>query len=252
MSVRVGEMAWPEYAERLERNPVVFVPCGALEQHGPHLPLATDALLSAAVSETVAGEIGGLVLPALAYGYKSMPRSGGGAHFPGTTNLDAATLVAQVRDIVREQVRHGVRRLAFCVGHYENQWMVTEGIDLAMREVGHTGVRIVRLEYWDYTDAQTLASLFPEGFPGFALEHAAVMETSLMLHYHPGMVRLDRIPDHPAAQFPLYDVWPPRPEWVPSSGALTSAKSATADKGRLMAEQYRRGIAAALSAEFKL
>lgn len=251
MTVHVGQMSWNEYAERVQDDAVVFVPCGSLEQHGPHLPLATDALLSSAVCEGVAGEVAGLVLPALSYGYKSMPKSGGGAHFPGTTNLDATTLIAQVRDIIREQVRHGVRKLAFCVGHYENQWMVTEGIDLAMREVGHTGVRIMRFEYWDFTDQATIETVFPEGFPGFALEHAAIMETSLMMHHHPSLVRLDRLPDHPPAEFPHYDIWPPCQAWVPSSGALTSAKGSTAEKGLCLAEHYRRSIAEAVRREFR-
>lgn len=250
MTVRIGDMTWPEYADRVTGDPVVFVPCGALEQHGPHLPLATDAILASEVAEGVAEEVGGLVLPALAYGYKSMPKSGGGSHFPGTVNLDGATVIATVRDLIREQVRHGVRKLCFVVGHYENQWFVTEGIDLAMRELASTGLRVMRLEYWDFTDARTIAQVFPDGFPGAALEHAAVIETSLMLHYQPRHVRLDRIPDHPPADFPPYDVYPPHRHWVPSSGALTSAKAATAEKGRVMAEQFRSGIAHAVSKEF--
>jgi creatinine amidohydrolase len=249
--VQVSDLSWPEYAERVRRDPVVMVPCGALEQHGPHLPLGTDAILASAVSGGIAESVGGLVLPALAYGYKSMPKSGGGAHFPGTTNLDGSTVVAMVRDIIREQVRHGVRKLCFVVGHYENQWFVTEGIDLAMREVGHTGVRIMRLEYWDFIEQQTIDKVFPDGYPGAALEHAAVIETSLMLHYQPRHVRLDQLPDHPSAEFPAYDIFPPHAHWVPSSGALTSAKAATAEKGRIMAEQFRDGISAAVKSEFK-
>jgi creatinine amidohydrolase len=248
--VHVSDLSWPEYAERVARDPVVMVPCGALEQHGPHLPLGTDAILASAVAGGIAEGVGGLVLPALAYGYKSMPKSGGGAHFPGTTNLDGGTVASLVRDIIREQVRHGVRRLCFVVGHYENQWFVTEGIDLAMREVGHTGVRIMRLEYWDFIEPRTIEKVFPDGYPGAALEHAAVIETSLMLHYQPHHVRLDRLPDHPSADFPPYDMFPPHRHWVPSSGALTSAKAATAEKGRIMAEQFRDSIVAAVRKEF--
>ena len=43
-TVMMGEMTWPEYAEALERDPVVFLPTGALEQHGPHLPMGVDCL----------------------------------------------------------------------------------------------------------------------------------------------------------------------------------------------------------------
>lgn len=245
-------MSWPEFRDRAARNPVAFIPCGATEQHGPHLPLAVDALMSAAVAREVAEEVGGIVAPTLHFGYKSMPKSGGGPFFPGTLNLDASTLIAMVKDVIRELVRHGIRKICCIVGHYENQWIVTEGIDLAMRECGHTGLRIMRLEYWDFCTEATLKQVFPDHFPGVALEHAAVMETSMMLHYHPEMVRLDLIPDNPSADFPPYDMFPPHREWVPSSGALTSAKAATKEKGRIMAEQYRRDIAAAVRKEFAI
>lgn len=49
----------------------------------------------------------------------------------------------------------------------------------------------------------------------------------MMLHYHPELVRLDRIPDDPPADFPPYDIYPTRTEWVPPSGVLSSAKGAT-------------------------
>ncbi len=248
--VDLGELTWPEYAERIKRRPTIIVPVGSLEQHGPHLPLATDAILPTEIAREVAAETGALVAPAIAYGYRSMPKSGGGPTFPGTTDLDATTLMHLVRDIVCEQARHGARNFCFVVGHYENQWIVTEGIHLAMRRVGDKGVRVMRLEYWDFCTQDVLDQVFPDGFPGVALEHAAVMETSLMLHYHPDRVRLDLIPDNPSADFPLYDIFPADKSWVPASGALTSAKASTVAKGRLMADHYRRTIAAAIKKEF--
>jgi creatinine amidohydrolase len=56
--------------------------------------------------------------------------------------------------------------------------------------------------------------------------------------------------DNPAADFPPYDIFPAHRDWVPESGALTSAKAATADKGRIMAEQYVESIVAAVRHEF--
>ena len=249
-TVMMDRMSWPEFRDALKSNPVVFLPCGATEQHGPHLPLSVDCLLPTALCRDVAETVGGIVAPTLSFGYKSMPKSGGGPHFPGTLNLDAQTLISMVRDVIRELVRHGVKKICAVVGHYENQWIVTEGIDLAMRECGHTGLRVMRLEYWDFCTEETLKTVFPDGFPGVALEHAAVMETSMMMHYYPEMVRLDLIPDNPPAEFPPYDIWPPHRDWVPSSGALTSAKGASAAKGKAMIDQYRRDIAAAVKKEF--
>src|SRR5258705_327242 len=112
-----------------EGRAAVFLPVGALEQHGPPLPLGTDAMLAAAVAEDAAGETAGLAAPALAYGYKSQPKCGGGQHFPGTTSLDAQTLSHTVRDAVREFGRHGVEKLVIVNGHYENQWFQADALD---------------------------------------------------------------------------------------------------------------------------
>jgi len=247
----MNRLTWVEYQGRVreERAPV-FLPVGALEQHGPHLPLGTDAMLAAAVAQDVGGEAAGLVAPALAYGYKSQPKCGGGQHFPGTTSLDAQTLAHTVRDCIREFARHGVEKLVIVNGHYENQWFLIEGIDLAMRELGAKApLTIMRMEYWDFLTPATLAKVFPDGFPGYALEHAAVIETSMMLHYHPQLVRLERIPSDPPADFPPYDIYPTRTEWVPPSGVLSSAKAATPEKGKAMAAEVSALIARAVLKE---
>jgi creatinine amidohydrolase len=249
----MNRMSWQEYRERVTVSKApIFLPVGALEQHGPHLPLGTDALLATAIAAGAAAASGGIVAPALSYGYKSQPKCGGGQHFCGTTSLDAATLIGQIRDAIREFVRHGVERLILVNGHYENQWFMIEGIDLALRECRPSPLSVMRLEYWDFCTAETLAAIFPNGFPGFALEHAAVIETSMMLHLHPELVRIDRIPDEPPADFPPYDMYPTRTEWVPASGVLSSARGATADKGaRICAEVIER-VATAVRAEFGL
>jgi creatinine amidohydrolase len=248
----MNELSWIDYQTRVHRDaPCVLLPVGALEQHGPHLPLGTDALLSTAVAADTARLVGGLVAPALSYGYKSQPKCGGGQHFCGTTSVDAATLIGQTRDAVREFARHGVKRLVFVNGHYENQWFLTEGIDLGLRDLGpHASLEIVRLEYWDFLTETTLAAVFPNGFPGFALEHAAVIETSMMLHYHPALVRVDQIPDDGPADFPPYDVYPTRKHWVPLSGVLSSARGSDAAKGKLIADEVTRRMAEALKANW--
>jgi creatinine amidohydrolase len=252
MTVFMNELSWVDYRQRVERDaPTVLLPVGALEQHGPHLPLGTDALLSTAVAADAARRVGGLVAPALSYGYKSQPKCGGGNHFCGTTSVDAATLIGSVRDAVREFARHGVKRLVLVNGHYENQWFLIEGIDLGLRDLGPgAALEVVRLEYWDFLSEKTLAAVFPDGFPGFALEHAAVIETSLMLHYHPSLVRVDLIPVDPPADFPPYDVYPSRKNWVPLSGVLSSARGSDAAKGRLIAEEVTRRMAEAIEARF--
>jgi creatinine amidohydrolase len=110
----------------------------------------------------------------------------------------------------------------------------------------------VRADYWDFISADTVAKVWTEGFPGWATEHAGVMETSLMLHLHPDLVDMGKVPMHPPASFPPYDVYPVNPAWVPSSGALCSAKLASAENGRIFMDELERDIAKALAAEFKL
>jgi creatinine amidohydrolase len=250
--VMMSALSWMEYRDKLQQGQtIVLIPCGALEQHGPHLPLGTDALLSTAIARDVATKVNGLVAPTFSYGYKSQPKSGGGQHFPGTTSLDGNSLSQLMRDVVREFARQGAHQLVVVDGHYENQWFLTEGIDLAIRDIGAAArLKVMRLEYWDFFTEQTLGNVFPDGFPGYALEHAAVIETSLMLHYYPDLVRLDLIPDEKPADFPPYDVYPPHLEWVPASGVLSSAKAADVKKGQLMSEQVTDSIAAAVLQEF--
>ncbi len=251
-TVWMNQLSWVDYEARLKRDrPAILLPVGALEQHGPHLPLGTDGLLSSAVAADAAARIGALVAPGLSYGSKSQPKCGGGQHFCGTTSVDAATMIGSVRDAVREFARHGATKLVIVNGHYENQWFITEGIDLGLRDVGGSAaLQVMRLEYWDFLSEATLATVFPDGFPGYALEHAAVIETSLMLHYHPSLVRLDLIPEEPPVDFPPYDVYPTRKHWVPLSGVLSSARGSSADKGEAMANELSVRIAAAITHEF--
>lgn len=250
--VRMDRLTWVEYRERLAEQPPVFLPCGALEQHGPHLPLGVDALLAAKVAEDVAALVGGLVAPTQCFGYKSQARCGGGETFPGTTSLDGAHLTAVVADVLRELVRHGARRLVVCDGHYENQWFLIEAAELVARRHGASGVRIMRAEYWDYCAADVLDAVFPDGFPGFALEHAAVIETSLMLHYCPELVHLGRLPDDGPAHFRVADVYPQDGHGVPPSGVLSSARAASAEDGARLAASIVARFAAEVGDIFAL
>ena len=215
LEVRMDRLTWVEYRQRIETQPPVFLPVGALEQHGPHLPLGVDAILAAKVAEDVASRVGGLVAPTQSFGYKSQGRCGGGQTFPGTTSLDGAHLIAVVADVLRELVRHGMRRLVVCDGHFENQWFLIEAAEIVARETAATGTRIMRAEYWDYCADDVLDAVFAGKFPGFALEHAAVIETSLMLHYCPDLVHLDRIPDDGPGRFRVADVYPQDGHGVP-------------------------------------
>ncbi|MCJ1903068.1 MULTISPECIES: creatininase [Paracoccus] len=249
-----SELAWPDYhaAVRDGATPIL-IPIGSMEQHGHHMPLHVDVLLPTEFARRAALDIGGLVAPPFTYGYKSHQKSGGGNHLPGTTSLDGATLVAALRDVIKEFARHGVRRICMVNGHFENSWFIIEGIDLALRELRWDGIRdmkIVVLSYWDFVGEADIARLYPDGFPGWDLEHGGVLETSLMLALYPQFVDLSRAVDVAPASFPPYDVYPVKPEWTPAPGTLSSPKDASAEKGELLLEVCTKGIVDALRAEF--
>ena len=259
MTVRIEEMTWVEYADRIGKGGVVvFVPVGSLEQHGPHLPMHCDEVIPRALSESVAKQIDGIVTPSIAFGYKSQPRSGGGNHLLGTISVGAEVVIGQVRDVIFELARHGVRQIVMMDGHYENTMFITEGIDLALRWLRFDGVKdmkVLRIGYYEFTSEETILKVWPDGFPGWPLEHAGVMETSVMLHLHPELVHMDRLPRHPPASLPPYDVFPVTAEnWpgLPKSGALNSAAGATAEKGAILYTEYVEGIRRAVCTEFRL
>lgn len=253
-TVFAAELTWPDYDEKVRSGTVpILIPIGSMEQHGCHMPMHVDVLLPIEFARRTATRTGGLVAPPFTYGYKSHQKSGGGNHLPGTTSLDGATLVAALRDVIKEFARHGVRRICLVNGHFENSWFIVEGIDLALRELRWGGIddlKIVVLSYWDFVDAATIAKLYPDGFAGWDLEHGGVLETSLMLALYPDLVHLDRAVHHEPASFPPYDVYPQKPEWTPVSGTLSSPKEASREKGEILLDVCVEGIVAALQREF--
>ncbi|MDZ5456314.1 creatininase [Azohydromonas lata] len=253
-SVHIAELSWPVYDEKVKHGrTVVLLPIGALEQHGPHMSMNPDVLLPTAMAGRVARNIGALVAPAIAYGYKSQQKSGGGNHMPGTTSLDGLTLTSTIKDVLKEFARHGVRQVAMVNGHFENSMFIVEGVDLALRELRWEGIhdfKVVVLSYWDFVTEDTIRAIYPYGFPGWAVEHGGVLETSLMLHLHPQLVDMSKAVDQEPATFPPYDVFPTKPQWTPCSGCLSSAKPASAAKGKLLLEVCVEGISQQLRTAF--
>lgn len=253
-SVMIGELSWVQYAEKIQgEKSTILIPIGALEQHGPHMSMNPDVLLPTAIAASVAENTGALVAPGIAYGYKSQQKSGGGNHMIGTTSLDGLTLTSTLKDILKEFARHGARKICLINGHFENSMFIVEGVDLALRELrweGVTDFKVVVLSYWDYVNEETISRIYPDGFPGWAVEHGGVLETSLMLHLHPNLVDMDCVCDHAPATFPPYDVFPVKPEWTPPSGCLSSAKNASAEKGRLLFDVCVDGISHTLKTAF--
>lgn len=254
-STGIAQMDAHTVAARLADGSPVLIPVGATEQHGPHLPIGTDAMLSTAMATGVAERIGGLVMPAFVYGYKSQQKSGGGDHLTGSTSVDAATLIGITRDVVASLLRQGARRLVLVNGHFENYQFLYEGVDLALRDLDAETARqtaILLLSYWDYVSDASIDHVYPQGFPGWEIEHGGVLETSLMLHLHPDLVAMDRAPQHGPAQPERFDRLPVVASRTPESGCLSSPTGSSADNGRVMAEQVIADLAEDLRRELAL
>lgn len=253
-SVHMGEMTWKEYSDKVNGGAIIFIPIGAIEQHGYHMGLNVDVLLPTAVAEEVAKKVGGIVAPPICYGYKSQQKSGGGNFYPGTTSVDGSTLIATIRDIMREMLRHGVRKFVMVVGHFENYMFVVEAVDLFLREAKiHTKdrIRAMVLSYWDFCDdPEVLKILYPDEAESWALEHGGIFETSMMMYLHPHLVKLNQAETHSSPQFPHYDMFPPHKNWTPTPGTLSLPLKSSSEKGKLILDTCAKGITQAVQKEF--
>lgn len=233
-TVFLGELSWPEAEARIASGAPVFLPVGATEQHGRHMPLNVDVVIPTAIAERAARRVGGLVVPTIPYGNRSQPRSGGGRQFPGTLNLTAHTFSLVVRDVLMELFRQNARKIVVVNGHYENIWPAVEGIELALDSIGRDrcdGLHILRIDHWELIRPETLARVFPDGYPGIELEHASVIETSMMLALRPELVELGKALNDGPAKFLPYDRYPSAAREVPPSGVLSLTEGSSAEKG---------------------
>ena len=235
----LGELAWPEAAKRIAAGAPIFLPVGATEQHGHHMSLNVDVVIPTAIAERAARRVNGLVAPTIPYGNRSQPRSGGGSQFPGTINLRARTLSLVICDVLMELVRQKAKKIVVLNGHYENIWPIIEGIEMVLDAIGRTnceGLNIIRIDHWELISPETLARVFPNGYPGIELEHASVIETSMMLALRPELVELTKALHDGPAKFRPYDRYPKPPAEVPASGVLSLTEGSTAEKGNWLLE----------------
>ncbi len=178
--------AWhssPDLADLADRRSMALLPAGAVEQHGPHLPVGVDAWIAGAVARAVAvRETSVLALEPLAYGISSHH-----SRFAGTLTLRPATFIAVIVDICRSLARKGFFPVVLN-GHGGNR----AALSVAIAELGESGVRAAAFSYFDLIAADAQAIL-PDAQTGTG--HACALETSLMLHLLPAAVRSARIPE---------------------------------------------------------
>jgi creatinine amidohydrolase len=245
-------LRWTEVARLPQRDrTVILLPIGAIEQHGPHLPLAVDSLLVTAVLgaalEQLDAAIPAYALPPLCYG-KSNEHSG----FPGTISLSAATLLSQITEIAASLHTSGFRKLALVNGHGgQPQVLEIAARDLRVR---HPDLQVFPLFLWNVPHRIGELLTPEEAARGI---HAGDAETSLLLHLLPDTVDMTQArPDGLAAQPPanallslegaLPYAWLTRD--LSSSGTIGDPTTASAAKGAQIFDQLVTGWVRAIAA----
>ena len=185
---RYEKLTWPEINEAIEMSQVCIVPCGAVEQHGEHLPLDVDLMcpssIARGVGEKMADKV--LVLPIIAYGY-----TGHVMDFPGTINTHYETFIRQVLDVVKSLIFHGFKKVILLNGHGSNM----PNLDLAARRANlETDGECILIAWWHLltVDPEFNKSWRESTYPG-GCAHACELETSLYLYLDEGGVRKDKI-----------------------------------------------------------
>jgi creatinine amidohydrolase len=189
-----AELTSPQVAELLTgpRTPVLLLPVGAVEPHGPHAPLGTDELISAGMCARAAErlatdpELRVLVLPALNYGVTDLA-----VHFPGAISIGADTLRALVIDVCRALQDHGLRRIVVVNNHFEPAHVAA--LRAAVSEAGVAHLDLLR--------RANVARLTDEFRSGSC--HAGQYETSLVLADRPDLVDADVMRELPAVRVDL-------------------------------------------------
>ncbi|HEY1356679.1 MAG TPA: creatininase family protein [Thermoleophilaceae bacterium] len=184
-AVELDKLTWPEVKAELEAGrDTVVVAFGATEQHGPHMPLATDALLGDELARLVADRLDAFVAPTV--------RVGCSAHhldFPGTLSLEESTFGAIVGDLVRSLARGGFRRVVLLPTHGGN----FAPLAAALGGLSVDGVEIVALT--DITALLRIANVGAEEYDvplGEGGLHAGEWEASMLMALEPSLVRMDR------------------------------------------------------------
>lgn len=214
MTQRLGDLTWPVLPQG-DRSPMLVVPVGSCEQHGPHLPLDTDTRVAVALADAlVAGLPAGAAVVAPPV---TVTSSGEHRGFPGTLSIGAATTELVVVELCRSA--DWASGVLLVNGHGGNRVPVSSAVATLERE----GRRVV--SWWPMVEG------------GDA--HAGRTETSLMLAIDPSSVAMDLAA--PGSVAPLSAVLDRlRTDGVAAvapNGVLGDPRGASADEGRMLFDQ---------------
>ncbi len=183
MSVlELSAMTWEEVRDLDRAKAVAILPTGALEAHGPHLPLGTDVIIAEAMARRAAEKLSArgyhaVLLPPLEYTAAEFA-----AGFPGTVSLRPSTVTALVVDVASSLGRHGFPVLAIANAHLDPAHVASIEAALAAR-----GDHLPRMVFPDVAKKPWAVRLTEEFRSGAC--HAGRYESSVVLAARPDLVR---------------------------------------------------------------
>ena len=172
------ELTQPEIAAQLKKNPLVILPAGSVEQHGPHLPAGTDIFAANVIGHAVAERMDGLVLPGGPLGVTPL-------HMPyeATLTLTPETYARVVTETCVSTAKHGAKYLLILNWHEGNIAPLAIAAESLHRE---HGLKVLTVQA-----CYVAADLFGPECGG--LTHGGEIEALAVLAYRPELVHLDRI-----------------------------------------------------------
>jgi creatinine amidohydrolase len=218
--------------ERDRAARVALLPVGSFEQHGPFLPLATDTVVAVTVARALGAATPVLQLPPV-----TISCSHEHAAWAGTVSISAATLFAVVNDIAESLRRSGVERLVIVSGHGGNYVLG----NVVQESAGRMALFPSEV---DWARARVAAGMQT---PWESDMHAGELETSILLHAHPELVRADFAQhDHLADDRNHMLTLSLAP--YTASGVVGQPSLASAEKGGLVLANLVESFAGVLSA----
>src|ERR1700675_1257760 len=172
------ELTQPEIAEQLKKNPLVILPQGSVEQHGPHLPTGTDIFASNVIAHAVAERMDGLVLPGGPLGVTPLHMP-----FEGTITLTAETFMRVVTETAASTAQHGAKYLLILNWHELNIPPLGVAAETLHRDFGMTVLTVQA--------CFVAEELFGQECNG--LTHGGEIETLAGMAHRPELVHLERI-----------------------------------------------------------
>jgi creatinine amidohydrolase len=189
-------LTWEEVKQKTEEcKGTIIIPIGSTEQHGTHLPVGTDTMVSIALAEAAASKAKILIAPPLWFGWSPHHMV-----LPGTISIRAEILIEILSDMVESLSTHRFESFIFLNGHRITNipWLQIAG-ERVKRELG------VKVAIFDpsYMSREIVASL------GWGeVGHAEEIESSHMWHCYPELVKMERVREYVHPSHPLYHVSP--------------------------------------------